>query len=149
MLYYMQDNTLRTKPLHVFNNNFWLELLAIVTINLFLLLQKYFFSVNFSFNLFFERLVNVQFRIYHISNLKLTIGFIFHFIHWHIIFHITKRQTSICTQHILQWNWLVKVTLSRCPNFHIIFLYFIHFFIKRQYIFKCKTNDILLGMKIH
>ena len=38
--------TLERKPLHVFNNIFWTKLYDTVRINLFIILQKYFFSIN-------------------------------------------------------------------------------------------------------
>ena len=47
IIYYMQHNTLKRKPFHVFNNNFEPKLLAIVSINSLFILRKSFFFVKF------------------------------------------------------------------------------------------------------
>ena len=90
------------------------------------------------FNVFLERLVNVQFSIQHISNLKLMHFFVFLFIHYHFIYNMPNRQTMLCNQQIPQLNWFVIVPIFRCLHFHIIFLCLIQFFIKRRSIFQCK-----------
>ena len=43
----MKDNNLKRKPFHVFNNNFWKKIMAIVPNNLFFLWWKSFFFVMF------------------------------------------------------------------------------------------------------
>ena len=59
--------------------------------------------------------------------------------------YLSKRQTMIYTQFLPQWNLSPIVPFSRCINFHIFFLCFNDFFIKRQDICQCKSNNLVFG----
>ena len=69
-------------------------------------------------------MLNTGFGIYPTGNWWIPSPLLFHY---HIFIHMPKRQTIICTQHILQWNWFAIVPFFRCLNLHIIFLCFKYF----------------------
>ena len=73
------------------------------------------------------------------------------YIHYHLLSHMPKRQTMICTQTILQWDWFAIDPFLWYLNFHIFFLWFNNFtskgnifFIVKQITLFCKCNDIHL-----